>query len=114
MKTLGELKVGDTFYIINWYDDNIDNNIIDSLEKHVVSNINEISYGKCVKWLDKYGKIRGITVIHGEFGLSICTSSYLTSICSDKEVAKDTIKQSLKKYKETCDKNLEVLDEDES
>lgn len=114
MKTLGELKVGDTFYIINWYDDNIDNNIIDSIEKHVVSNINEISYGKCVKWLDECGKMRGTTVIHGEGGLSICTSSYLTSICSDKEVVKDVIKQSLKKYKEMCNKNLGVLDEDES
>ena len=50
MKTLGQLQVSDTFYLIN-YDDG--DHIYDVCEK-VVSIINDIAVGKIVKYLDSF------------------------------------------------------------
>lgn len=110
MKIFGDLKNGDVFYIINWYDDNI----IDSVEKHIVSSIVDAGRGKCVKWIDEYGKMLGTTVTYEECNLPLCKTAYLTSICSDKKIIQEVIEQSLDKYKEMSNKNLEVLNENKS
>ena len=81
MKTLGQLQVGDTFYLIN-YDEA--NHISDVCEK-VVSVINEIAVGKIVKYLDAEDILHGITVTKDEFDNTDATSHYLQAICSDKE-----------------------------
>ena len=81
MKALGQLRVGDTFYLIN-YDEG--NHISDVCEK-VVSVINEIAVGKIVKYLDAEGILHGITVTKDEFESTNATSHYLQAICSDKE-----------------------------
>ena len=81
MKTLGQLQVGDTFYVIN-YDEG--NHIYDVCEK-VVSIINDIAVGKIVKYLDAEGDLHGITVTKDEFENTDATAYYLVSICSDKE-----------------------------
>ena len=81
MKTLGQLRVGDTFYLIN-YDES--NHISDVCEK-VVSIINDIAVGKIVKYLDAEGILHGITITKDEFESINATSHYLQAICSDKE-----------------------------
>ena len=81
MKTLGQLQVGDTFYLIN-YDEG--NHISDVCEK-VVSIITDIAVGKVVKYLDADGIIHEIIVNKDEFDNTDATSHYLQAICSDKE-----------------------------
>ena len=81
MKTLGQLQVGDTFYLIN-YDEG--DHISDVCGK-VVSIINEIAVGKIVKYLDAEGILHGITITKEEFESTNATSHYLQAICSDKE-----------------------------
>ena len=81
MKTLGQLQVGDTFYLIN-YDEG--DHIYDVCEK-VVSVITDIAVGKIVKYLDAEGILHGITVTKDEFESTNATSHYLQAICSDKE-----------------------------
>lgn len=81
MKKLGQLQVGDTFYLIN-YDEG--NHISDVCEK-VVSIITDIAIGKIVKYLDAEGILHGITVTKDEFESTNATSHYLQAICSDKE-----------------------------
>ena len=81
MKKLGQLQVGDTFYLIN-YDEG--NHISDVCEK-VVSIITDIAIGKIVKYLDTEGILHGITVTKDEFESTNATSHYLQAICSDKE-----------------------------
>ena len=81
MKKLGQLQVGDTFYVIN-YDEG--DHIYDVCEK-VVSIITDIAVGKIVKYLDAEGNLHGITVIKDEFENTDATAYYLASICSDKE-----------------------------
>ena len=81
MKTLGQLQVGDTFYLINY---DAGDHISDICEK-VVSIINDISVGKVVKYLDADGIIHEIAVNKDEFDNTDATSYYFQSICSDKE-----------------------------
>ena len=81
MKKLGQLQVGDTFYLINRAEGG---HIYDVCEK-VVSVINDIAVGKIVKYLDAEGILHGITVTKDEFENTNATSHYLQAICSDKE-----------------------------
>lgn len=81
MKKLGQLQVGDTFYLIT-YDEG--DHIYDVCEK-VVSVITDIAVGKIVKYLDAEGILHGITVTKDEFENTNATSHYLQAICSDKE-----------------------------
>lgn len=81
MKTLGQLQVGDTFYLIN-YDEG--NHISDVCEK-VVSVITDFTTSKIVKYRDAEGILHGITILKDEFENANATSHYLQAICSDKE-----------------------------
>ena len=81
MKKLGQLQVGDTFYLINRDEGG---HISDVCEK-VVSIITDIAVGKIVKYLDAEGILHGITVTKDEFENTNATSHYLQAICSDKE-----------------------------
>ena len=94
MKTLGQLQVGDTFYLIN-YDEG--DHIYDVCEK-VVSVINEIAVGKIVKYLDAEGILHGITVTKDEFESTNATSHYLHSICSDKERCLELLRDDKKSF----------------
>ena len=80
MKTLGQLQVGDTFYLINRDEGG---HIYDVCEK-VVSIITDIAVGKIVKYLDAEGIFHGITITKDEFENTNATSHYLQAICSDK------------------------------
>ena len=81
MKTLGQLQVGDTFYLIN-YDES--NHISDVREK-VVSVITDFTTSKIVKYWDAEGILHGITITKDEFESTNVMSHYLHSICSDDE-----------------------------
>ena len=81
MKTLGQLQVGDTFYLIN-YDES--NHISDVYEK-VVSVITYFTTCKIVEYRDVKGNLRGTIVTKDDFDNTNATSYYLHSICSDKE-----------------------------
>ena len=89
MKTLGQLQVGDTFYLINCDEGN---HISDVCEK-VVSIINDIAVGKIVKYLDAEGILHGITITKDEFESTNATSHYLQAICSDKERCLELLKK---------------------
>ena len=94
MKTLGQLRVGDTFYLIN-YDEG--DHISDVCEK-VVSIITYIAVGKIVKYLDAEGILHGITVTKDEFQSTNATSHYLQAICSDKERCIELLKEDKKSF----------------
>ena len=94
MKKLGQLQVGDTFYLIN-YDEG--NHISDVCEK-VVSIINDIAVGKIVKYLDAEGILHGITVTKDEFESTNATSHYLQAICSDKERCIELLREDKKSF----------------
>ena len=94
MKTLGQLRVGDTFYLIN-YDEG--NHISDVCEK-VVSIINDIAVGKIVKYLDADGILNGITVTKDEFESTNATSHYLQAICSDKRRCIELLREDKKSF----------------
>ena len=81
MKKLGQLRVGDTFYLIN---SDESNHISDVCEK-VVSIIYDIAVGKIVKYLDADDILNGIAVTKEDFENTNATSHYLQAICSDKE-----------------------------
>ena len=94
MKKLGQLQVGDTFYLIN-YDEG--NHISDVCEK-VVSIITDIAVGKIVKYLDDEGILHGITVTKNEFESTNATSHYLQAICSDKERCLELLRDDKKSF----------------
>lgn len=94
MKTLGQLQVGDTFYLIN-YDEG--DHIYDVCEK-VVSNITDITVGKIVKYLDAVGIIHGITVTEDDFENTNATAYYLATICSDKERCLELLREDKKSF----------------
>ena len=81
MKTLGQLQVGDTFYLIN-YDEG---KHISNIHEKIVSIITEIAIGRIIKYLDAAGDLHGITVAKEEFEDTNAPSHYLQAICSDKE-----------------------------
>lgn len=109
MKTLGELRVGDTFYIINW-----EAGYINSIHEHIVSIITEIQIGEIIKWIDKDGYIRARTIEKNEYDLTECTSAYCESICSDKEKIKELLDKDYKTFIKRYNKNLEILNKNEN
>ena len=110
MKTLGELRVGDTFYIINW-----EAGYINSIHKHIVSIITEIQIGEIIKWIDKNGDIHARTIEKNKYNLMECSSSYCESICSyDKEKIKELLDKDYKTFTKRYNKNLKILNENEN
>ena len=94
MKKLGQLQVGDTFYLINRAEGG---HIYDVCEK-VVSVINDIAVGKIVKYLDAEGIFHGITITKDEFENTNATSHYLQAICSDKERCLELLRDDKKSF----------------
>ena len=106
MKTLGQLQVGDTFYLIN-YDEG--DHIYDVQEK-VVSIITGIAVGKIVKYLDAEGILHGITVTKDEFENTNATAYYLVSICSDKERCLELLRDDKKSFLDNYSRIMSQLD----
>lgn len=106
MKKLGQLQVGDTFYLIN-YDEG--NHIYDVCEK-VVSVITDIAVGKIVKYLDAEGILHGITVTKDEFKSTNATSHYLQAICSDKERCLELLRDDKKSFLDNYSRIIDQLE----
>ena len=94
MNTLGQLQVGDTFYLINY---DAGDHISDICEK-VVSIITDITVGKVVKYLDAEGIIHEIIVNKDEFDNTDATSYYFQSICSDKRRCLELLRDDKKSF----------------
>lgn len=105
MKTLGQLRVGDTFYLIN-YDEG--DHIYDVCEK-VVSIINDIAVGKIIKYLDAEGILHGITITKDNFENTNATSHYLQAICSDKERCLELLRDDKKSFLDNYSRMMEQL-----
>ena len=105
MKTLGQLRVGDTFYLIN-YDEG--DHISDVCEK-VVSIIYDIAVGKIVKYLDAEGILHGITVTKDDFENTNATSYYLQAICSDKRRCIELLRDDKKSFLDNYSRMMEQL-----
>lgn len=108
MKTLGQLQVGDTFYLIN-YDEG--GHISDVCEK-VVSIIYDIAVGKIVKYLDAEGILHGITVTKDEFESTNATSHYLQAICSDKERCLEVLREDKTSFLNNYSRIITKLNDD--
>ena len=87
VKTLGELKTGETFYLIHWQGDHIS-----SIESKVVNSILDIKIGRIINYdTDKENKTGlGFTVKTSELNESVIDYNYV-HICSDKDVLYEII-----------------------
>lgn len=94
MKTLGQLQVGDTFYVID-YDEG---KHISNVHERIVGIIIDIAIGKIVKYLDAEGNPHGITVTEDEFDNTNATAYYLQAICSDKERCLELLREDKKSF----------------
>ena len=83
VKTLGELKTGDTFYLIHWQGDHIS-----SIESKVVDSILDIKIGRIINYCtDKENKTGlGFTLKTNELNESVIYYHYHMHVCSDKNV----------------------------
>ena len=109
MKTLGELRVGDIFYIINW-----EAGYINSIHEYIVSIITEIQIGIIIKWIDKNRDMHARTIEKNEDNSIECTSAYCESICSDKGKIKELLNKDHQRFIERYNKNLEILNKNEN
>jgi len=109
MKTLGELRVGDTFYLLHY-----DGGYCTFIEKHIVSIITEIRIGCIIKWIDKDGDIHGFTLESKEYNQTDCTAAYCTIACASKERAKQLLDNDYRRFMDKYNKNMKVLDENKS
>ena len=81
VKTLGELKTGDTFYLIHWQGGHIS-----SIESKVVDSILDIKIGRIIHYdIDNENKTGlGFAVKMSELNESVIDYNYI-HICSDKD-----------------------------
>jgi len=109
MKTLGEVKVGDEFYLIYY---STEGNCLLNVRKYTVSIINEIQIGKIIKWIDNAGNIRGTTISKEKYNDVMDNAFYECKICLDKEFVlkfiEDDKNDQIEKYK----KMLKLLSDD--
>lgn len=105
MKTLGQLRIGDTFYIINW-----NGGYISSIQQYKISVMNENKIGVIIKWVDEDGDIHGRAIGKEEFNYPKCHSAYCESISADKEYVKKLLKEYKKKYLKKYNKLLKSIE----
>ena len=109
MKTLGELRVGDIFYLLHY-----DCGYYELIEEHLVGLITEIKIGSIIKWLDEEGYIQGFTLEEKEYDKEYCTAAYCTIACANKEIAKQLLDNDYRRFMDKYNKNMKVLDENKS
>lgn len=95
VKTLGELKKGDTFYLINWQGGHIS-----SIDTKVVDSTLDIKIGRIIHYdTDKKNKTGlGFTLETSEFNESVIDSHYETQVCSDKDVLYEIIENDKEEF----------------
>lgn len=95
VKTLGELKTGDIFYIINWRGDHIS-----SIDTKVVDSTLDIKIGRIIHYdTDKKNKTGlGFTLKTDEFNESVIDYHDGMQICSDKDVLYEVIENDKEEF----------------
>lgn len=110
MKTLGELRVRDPFYLLHY-----NGGYCELIEKHLVGIITEIKIGSIIKWLDEEGYIHGFTLKEKEYDKEYCTAAaYCTIACANKEIVKQLLDNDYRRFIDKYNKNMKVLDENKS
>lgn len=95
VKTLGELKTGDTFYLINWRGDHIS-----SIESKVVDSILDIKIGRiiCYNTDNKNKTGLGLTLKTNELNENVIDYHYQMQVCSDKNVLYEIIENDKEEF----------------
>ena len=107
MKKLGELNIGDTFYVVNRDPQGV---LITSVDKHIISDILTIKIGKIFKWKeDEYGNLLGVTIVTSKYENTIVPMHYNSSICADKKAVEKLLKRNKKIFMENHNRMLSVI-----
>ena len=95
VKTLGELKTGDTFYLIHWQGGHIS-----SIESKVVDSILDIKIGRIIHYdTDKENKTGlGLTLKNNELNENVIDYHYHMQVCSDKNVLYEIIENDKEEF----------------
>ena len=95
VKTLGELKTGDTFYLIHWQGGHIS-----SIESKVVDSILDIKIGRIIHYdTDKENKTGlGLTLKNNELNENVIDYHYQMQVCSNKNVLYEIIENDKEEF----------------
>ena len=95
VKTLGELKTGDTFYLIHWQGGHIS-----SIESKVVDRTLDIKIGRIIHYdTDKENKTGlGLTLKNNELNENVIDYHYQMQVCSDKNVLHEIIENDKEEF----------------
>ena len=95
VKTLGELKTGDTFYLIHWQGGHIS-----SIESKVVDSILDIKIGRIIHYdTDKENKTGlGLTLKTNELNENVIDYHCQMQVCSDKNVVYEIIENDKEEF----------------
>jgi len=103
MKTFGDLKVGNEFYLISW-----EGGYIENITKRVVGIIKEIRIGIIIKYLDDAGNLHAFTIENDELSKSEATVFYCTSACSDVDYLKILLDADKSKFERRYNRLLNI------
>lgn len=104
MKTLGELRVGDEFWLVHY-----EGEYIIDIKKHTISIITEIQIGIIIKFFDEGNYLRGVTIEKTEYDLLDAPSYYCGSIIADKNHVIELVKNDKKKFDEQYNELLKSI-----
>ena len=104
MKTLGELRVGDEFWLVQY-----EGGYIIDIKKHTISIINEIQIGIIIKFFDESNYLRGVAIEKTEYDLLDAPSYYCGSIIADKNHVIELVENDKKKFDEQYNELLKSI-----
>ena len=108
MIKLGELNIGDTFYIINKDGSREEFGYISSVEKHTVGTITNIKIGKIIKW-EEDELSHGVTIETKEYTRTTAHAYYNSLVCADKKMVEKLLKRDRKIFMENHNRMLSVI-----
>ncbi len=95
IKTLGELKIGDIFYLVNY-----EGGHISSIETKTVDSTLDIKTGRIVHYDTdtENNTCLGFKIKKEEFGETIISAYFETMVCSDKNVLYEMIENDKEEF----------------
>lgn len=105
MKTLGELRVGDPMYLIDW-----DGGFIDDVNQYTVGVIVEIAIGEVIKYIDESGSLRAFTLEKEKYDMFETPAYYCGSVCSDREFLMGLLNKDKAKFEKRHNNILNKVD----
>ena len=111
MIKLGELNIGDTFYIINKEGSREEFGYISSVEKHTVGAITNLKIGKLIKWEEPgfEGFPHGVTIETKEYTRTTAPAYYNSIVCADKKMVEKMLKRDRKIFMENHNRMLSAI-----